>query len=251
MFFTSTRGVWTANHEFPTYHLQDPFVVQLGDEWTLGGVKVYFGSPDEEKITGWKTVLYGGKSLHHLDLLASGPWNMKDIRLIGLPDGTIGVFSRPTGIEGRRAVIGFTTIQSLEEFSEGQIMKANLFFDQFRNDEWGGANEIHLLKNGFLGVLGHIAYGDEAGVLHYHAMSFVVNPKTGEKSPVRIIATRSDFPQGPSKRPDLADVIFSGGIVRHSDRTATLYVGASDAEAYSLEIADPFVDFEDSGPIIA
>ena len=55
-----------------------------------------------------------------------------------------------------------------------------------------------------------------------------------------IIATRSDFPSGESKRPDLQDVIFSGGLLRLEDGTAWLYAGLSDAEAARVLIADPF-----------
>jgi hypothetical protein len=75
-------------------------------------------------------------------------------------------------------------------------------------------------------------------------MSFVLNPWTREKSPVQIIATRSDFPAEPAKRPDLVDVIFSGGLIRKANNRADLYVGASDAEAYYIEIADPFKAYE-------
>jgi len=39
-------------------------------------------------------------------------------------------------------------------------------------------------------------------------------------------------------------VIFPGGIERNSDKTATLFVGLSDAEAYSITIEDPFLEYE-------
>lgn len=244
VFFTCKDGVWVARHGFPKHSLQDPFIVRIEDEWIFGGVQVYFDHQDNKKITGWTTLLYRGRTIRDLQLAAAGPWNMKDIRLTGLSDGTVGIFSRPFGIEGKRAVIGFTTIQSFEEFSDTKISNAPLFSDQFPNDEWGGANEVQLLRNGLLGILGHIAYDDEVGDLHYYAMSFVVNPETRETSPVRIIAARSDFPEGPAKRPNLADVVFSGGIVRLANNRAMLYVGASDTEAHCIEIPDPFVEFE-------
>jgi len=244
IFFTCKENIWVANHEFPDHSLQDPFIVRINGEWIFGGVQVYFDPQDSQKVTGWKTLLYRGKAILDLKLAASGPWNMKDIRLVELADGRLGVFPRPFGIEGRTALIGFTTIPSFGDLSESEIIKAPLFRDQFPNNEWGGANEIHLLKNGFLGVLGHIAYKDDEGTLHYHAMSFVLNPNTREKSQLKIIATRTDFPDGPAKRPELTDVIFSGGIVRIEDNKAVLYVGASDAEAYYLEIPDPFSEFE-------
>lgn len=244
MFFTCKENVWVAVQEFPKFSLQDPFVAKINGEWIFGGVQVYFDLVHSKRITGWKTLLYRGKTIRNLQLAASGPWNMKDIRLAELADGTIGIFSRPLGIEGRTALIGFTTIHSFEDLSETKIVTAPLFRDQFPHNEWGGANEIHLLKNGLLGVLGHISYKDAAGNLHYYAMSFVVNPKTREKSQIKIIATRSDFPAGPAKRPELADVIFSGGIVRIANDRAVLYVGASDTEACLMEIPDPFTEFE-------
>lgn len=244
VFFTCTNNVWTPRSDLPKFQLQDPFITKIKGQWIIGGVELYFNSKQPRSIIGWRTVLHRGKTLHELSHAASGPWNMKDIRLIELSDGTIGVFSRPFGIDGTRAVIGFCVIQTFDELSEKAIINAPLFRDQFLKDEWGGANEIHLLKNGYLGVLGHISYSDEAGQLHYHAMSFVLNPWTREKSPVKIIATRSDFPEGPSKRPDLVDVIFSGGLVRKANNRAVLYVGASDAEAHYIDIADPFAEFE-------
>ncbi|WP_420851044.1 DUF1861 family protein [Paenibacillus alba] len=244
IFFTCRDEVWTPKLDLPKFQLQDPFITQIHGEWIFGGVELYFDSVTKRAIIGWKTVLYRGENLHELKHAASGPWNMKDIRLTALSDGRIGVFSRPFGIEGTRAVIGFSILDSFDDLSETAIIKAPLFRDQFLKDEWGGANEIHLLQNGYLGVLGHISYTDEEGRLHYHAMSFVLNPWTREKSPVKIIATRSDFPDGPAKRADLADVIFSGGLVRKACSLVDLYVGASDTEAHYMEIADPFTEYE-------
>jgi hypothetical protein len=244
VFFTKVDDVWVANTQFATHNLQDPFIVKINNEWIFGGVEVYFDPQQSNLITGWKTLLYRGTAIRNLQLATSGPWNMKDIRIVELADSSIGIFSRPYGIEGRTALIGFTTIPSFEDLSEAEIIHAPLFRDQFPDNEWGGANEIHLLKNGFLGVVGHIAYKDEGGNLHYHAMAFVVNPKTREKSQIKIIATRSDFPAGPAKQPYLVDVIFSGGIVRGDHNRAVLYVGVSDVEACYVDIPDPFTEFE-------
>lgn len=57
---------------------------------------------------------------------------------------------------------------------------------------------------------------------------------------MKILLRRSQLPPGASKRPDLADVLFSGGLVRGEGGTAVLYVGAGDAEAYRVSIPDPF-----------
>jgi len=57
---------------------------------------------------------------------------------------------------------------------------------------------------------------------------------------MEIIATRNEFPPTEAKRPDLQDVVFSGGLVRHGDGTATLYAGLSDARAGCITLPDPF-----------
>nr|WP_274648727.1 DUF1861 family protein [Paenibacillus humicola] len=57
----------------------------------------------------------------------------------------------------------------------------------------------------------------------------------------KIIAERMQFPSGPAKRPDLTDVIFSGGLIRLPDGQAVLYCGISDTEAHRMIIPDPFV----------
>jgi len=100
------------------------------------------------------------------------------------------------------------------------------------------------LANGWIGVLGHIACFDGEGNRHYYPMVFVFNPDTLEFSEMEIIATRSDFLAGPAKRSDLADVVFSGGLIRKPDGTAELYAGTSDAEAQKITMADPFGKFE-------
>jgi hypothetical protein len=95
-----------------------------------------------------------------------------------------------------------------------------------------------------LAVLGHIGCYDDLRNRHYYPLIFVVDPETGAHSDMELIAVRSKFLSGKAKRPDLVDVVFSGGLVRKSDGTAELYVGVSDAEAHRIMITDPFRKFE-------
>lgn len=154
------------------------------------------------------------------------------------------MLTRPLGLPGARAAIGYTCLATLDDLDADAIAGATLFRDQFLPDEWGGANEAHLLANGLVGVLGHVAWMEAGDIRHYAAMSFALRPETGEKTPLTIIATRSDFPPGPAKRLDLQDVIFSGGLVRQHDASAWLYTGISDAETHRLRIPDPFLAYE-------
>ena len=78
---------------------------------------------------------------------------------------------------------------------------------------------------------------------HYYAMAFAFNPLTKEVSPIKLIATRKNFKPGESKRKDINDVIFSGGLKRLNDGTAVLYAGVSDIEAHKILIEDPFLEY--------
>lgn len=243
-FFTFSDEVWIPRAHTHTYNLQDPCVTRIKGELIVGGVEVITAGDDPQKIVSWVTQFYRGYRIDSMQHFSSGPAMMKDIRLIELQDGRIGVLTRPQGERGGRGKIGFTIIDSLEELNEQTFLEAEIFQDQFVPEEWGGANEAHLLKNGHVGVLGHIACFDHKGKKHYYSMVFSLNPGTFETTPIKIIAARSDFPIGPGKRPDLQDVIFSGGLVRGEQGRAVLSVGVSDAEAYRIEIPDPFTEYE-------
>jgi hypothetical protein len=243
-FFSRSNKVWTPRQHTPTYNLQDPFIAKIYGELIFGGVEVITSSNDPNHIVSWVTQFYRGKNIDSLRHFAAGPDMMKDIRLIELTDKRIGVFTRPQGTIGGRGQIGFLILQSLDELNSENLSRSHIFNDQFIKEEWGGVNEAQLLENGWVGVLGHIACMDNQSHKHYYSIVFAMNPDTCEKSPLKIIAIRNDFPPGPEKRHGLKDVIFSGGLRRLGYGRAELSVGVSDAEAYRIEIPDPFDEYE-------
>jgi hypothetical protein len=222
--------------------LQDPCVTWAGNELVLGGVR--FPVPMEQDSYGYAMDFYRGSSLEGLRHFLRGPPGMKDIRFKQLSDGQVAIFSRPQGAVGGRGEIGFTIAPSWDAITAEMIAAAPLFKGQLLKEEWGGANEAHQLANGHLGVLGHISCFDDQGNRHYYPMAFAVDPRTRQPSAIRIIARRTFFPPGPSKRPDLVDVVFSGGMVRNADGTANLYAGTSDTAAAVVKLPDPFLQFE-------
>ncbi|OME45363.1 hypothetical protein BSK59_32715 [Paenibacillus odorifer] len=244
VFFRQEQDVWVPHPDYPSYELQDPFFTLINGELIFGGVRVIPDPLYPEHIVSWVTQFYRGKDIASLRAFLKGPYHMKDLRLIELADGEIGVLTRPQGLKGGRGSIGFYKARSLADITREDIEAAPLFENQFALEEWGGANEPHLLADGRIGVLGHIASFDGSGQRHYYAVTFAFDPDTLERTPLKIIARRSDFPEGDSKRADLVDVIFSGGLVRKTGGLAELYVGASDAEAYRIEISDPFLEYE-------
>ncbi|PZD97010.1 hypothetical protein DNH61_05025 [Paenibacillus sambharensis] len=243
MFFAQQEQVWAPKHELPVFHLQDPFITRVGGELIMGGVQTYPNPEDENRLM-WRTVLYRGQRVSELRPFFTGPDGMKDLRLVELEDGGIGVFTRPQGIKGGRGKIGFARTASLEELTMELIAEAPLLEEQFTDAEWGGVNEAQMLSNGLIGVLGHIARFDEGNNRHYYPMIFVLDPDTGWYSDIELIAVRNNFLPGPAKREDLHNVVFSGGLVRNPDGTAVLYAGISDAEAHTMTIPDPFQRFE-------
>ena len=231
--------------ELTFQNLQDPFVTVVHGELILGGVQIVCDPLHPERIFSWHTLFYRGKRLEDLTLFAEGPSHMKDIRLAELRDGRIGVFTRPQGLRGGLGRIGFLAVDRLEDINEDSLLQAHIFDTHFLPEEWGGANEIHPLAGGRLGVVGHIACRDAQGRLHYQAMTFVLDPQTLAHTPVRLLARRADLYAGPeAKRPDLVDVLFTGGLVRHGDGSATLYTGVSDCMAFRAEVDDPFASEE-------
>lgn len=224
--------------------MQDPFVTTIGGELVLGGVQIVTHPLDSRRIISWQTLFFHGKTLPEMKLLAVGPSCMKDIRLCETADGRIAVFSRPQGKKGGLGRIGFTVLDRLKDLCADTILGAEIDHSFFIPKEWGGVNDVHLLKNGLLGVAGHIACRTEEG-LHYQAMAFALDPETGRHDVLRLLACRADISgSAESKRPDLMDVLFTGGLIRKGDGTAELYTGVSDCEAWKAEIPDPFARYE-------
>lgn len=228
---------WVRCRDFSPLSLQDPFFAVINGEFVLGGVEVFYACEDDEHLS-WRTAFYRGHSISELRRFSQGPEMMKDIRICALPDGRILALTRPNG------KIGYAVLDRLEDLNANTLEKAPLLADHFVAGQWGGGNELHVLKNGKVGVLSHIARFDERGDRHYYSSAFGLDPGTGVCTPMKIIACRDDFLPGPAKRPDLTDVIFSGGLIRNSDGSAILYCGVSDAGAQSLQIPDPFLEME-------
>ena len=237
-FFEARGDAWHLIADAPSFQLQDPFFTFIGKELVFGGVEIF----EEAGRLSWRTAFYRGSDIFGLRPFFCGPRGMKDIRLVELPDGGIGVFTRPQGAVGGRGTIGYTEAPSLDELSIALIEQAPLLEGMFHPLDWGGANEAHRLPNGEIGVLSHVAHfenDDSDSNRHYYASAFVFDPRSRTFRDFKIIAGRAALTPGAAKRSDLVDVVFSSGLV-FGDGKVVLYAGASDAAAHWLEIADPF-----------
>lgn len=265
---------WVQDEEMPVFPgLQDPFHCGVVDGFQIfGGVKI---KTKEDGELEWRTVFYKYKSsmkeLRNADgtlvePFCTGPLGMKDIRILQLhydeehPEkNRIAVFTRPQhgkGNFGGPGRIGYFEINNLSQL-EGELEAhdhdseenvASLIDGMFVEREWGGVNQLHKLRDGRIGVIGHIARIDEDtasknyGVKDYFATAFVFDPATRTFSDLKVIATAEDFPKVEGTKQNIGSVVFSGGIKRLGNGRAIFYCGVRDVEAGYLPIEDPFGD---------
>ena len=245
LFEKTGEDSYNAVYNHMIYPLEDPFISIVQGEFVLGGTHVRKRVGNLDTYYGY---FYRGKDINDLNYFTTGPDYMKDIRLVDLRDGRIGVFSRPRNDEitkkyGSGSMIGFTTIRSLDELTDDVIFNAEPVMGIFGKDEWGGCNQPILLENGNIGVIGHQSYNEqtENGNLSvYVNIAFELNPDKNECCGTRVIGTRSCYPDGPAKRPGLIDCTFTSGIVSRTDGKADLYGGMSDISEGRIVIDYPF-----------
>ncbi|WP_251206659.1 DUF1861 family protein [Acetatifactor aquisgranensis] len=245
LFSKKAEDIWEIVPESFVYQLEDPFVAKVQNEFVLGGTRVDYS---RGKLAGFCGVFYKGKDPFHLRYYTTGPKNMKDIRMVELKDGRLGVFSRPRGEHVRQAygsesVIGFTVIKDISELDDKVVEQARIVDGFFGKDEWGGCNQCFLLEDGSVGVIGHRCYLEEQNGISqqvYLNIAFVFNPDTYLVSDAKIIGTRRSYPDWPAKKPNLADCAFSSGIRLREDGRADLYSGIGDTAEGRIVIEDPF-----------
>lgn len=246
--------------------LQDPFYCGIIDGYHIfGGVQVYdvARTPD----LGYRNVFYRYRN-SFTELVnqneeicgpfAVGPEKMKDIQLIQIEKGRIGVFTRPQGPYGRfggRGRIGYFEIESLDTLESAladynrQKDPETLIQGLFIDEEWGGTNELFNLPDGRIGVLGHIAgfgektyiaaNGEKEAKKDYYPITFIFDPEDKFVSDVQIIATAEQFPPVEVKKDDLGSVFYPCGLVGLGNGYAWLYGGIGDRKAVRILIKDP------------
>lgn len=246
MLFEKTGGdEYALVKDHMIYQLEDPYIAVIGNELTLGGTHVRKRSG---KIDTYYGYFYRGCDINDLVYFTTGPDEMKDIRLVDMKDGRIGVFSRPRNDEilekyGSASMIGFTVIRDLNDLTDEVILNAKPIEGIFDKGEWGGCNQAYMLQNGNIGIIGHQSYADETGeekLAVYLNVSFEFNPDTFEVSNKKVIGTRMCYPEGPAKLPYLADCTFTSGIVVRGDGKADLYGGLGDTAEGRIVIDYPF-----------
>jgi hypothetical protein len=246
LFEETKKDEWTLVPESMMYQLEDPYISIIDRQLVLGGTHVRMKG---NKLDTYYGYFYRGTELEDLRYFTTGPDYMKDIRLVELEDGTIGVFSRPRNEEilkkhGSESMMGFLMINSLDELTADLIENAPFIEGLFEDGEWGGCNQAYLLDSRKIGIIGHLSYSyaDSMGVKQsaYMNMSFVFDPGTRAVNNYKIIGTRDCYLEGPAKMPHLVDCAFTSGIVMRSDGKVDLYSGLGDCNQGRITIDNPF-----------
>ena len=245
LFERTGEDTYTLVPDSMIYQLEDPYITEVDGQFVLGGTHVRLKQGQIDTYYGY---FYKGTDIHDLFYFTTGPDYMKDIRLVQMSGNKIGVFSRPRSEEirakyGSESIIGFTTINSLDELRSDVIECAPVIEGLFAKDEWGGCNQCYYLDSGYIGVIGHKCYKemrDGIELLVYVNIAFVVDPDAQKCLNTKIIATRSCFPDYPAKKSDLTDCVFASGIVMRSDGKADLYSGLGDTAEGRAVIDYPF-----------
>ena len=246
LFEQTGRDDWTLVPDSMIYTLEDPYIQFFGSELVMGGTSV---QKQAGKVSNYFGYFFRGTKLEELRYFTTGPDRMKDIRLVPLKDGRIGVFSRPRGPEieaqyGSGAVVGFAVIGDLNELTEEVIANAPVIGNLFGAGEWGGCNQCYLLKDGRIGVIGHKCYEDQddrgGRLAVYLNVAFIFDPETHTATAPKVIATRKSYPDRPAKLPELRDCAFTSGIVLREDGKADLYSGIGDTHEGRVTIDHPF-----------
>lgn len=250
LFEMTSPNHWQLVPQAMIYPLEDPFFTRIKGELVLGGVHVQYS---RGQLDTYRTYFLRGKSIEDLRYFTTGPDFMKDIRLIELPDGRIGIFSRPRDAAvlaqyGCESQIGFTSIDSLDELDAAGIAHAPYIPGFFEPGEWGGCNQAVNLRSGLIGIIGHLSYNygqpiDGHEQQAYLNVAWVFDPVKHELLCRKIIGTRNCYPASPAKEPWLTDVAFTSGIVPCGNGKVALYSGLGDAAVGKIVIPDPFAQY--------
>ncbi|MCL1988201.1 MAG: DUF1861 family protein [Firmicutes bacterium] len=239
----------TAKDEFSLvkdsmiYQLEDPYICKVDNQLILGGTHVRYQMGKVDTVYGY---FYKGTNLEDMHYFTTGPEDMKDIRLLQLPSG-IGVFSRPRNAHiekehGSASIVGFTIIDNINLLSAEIIGNAKKIDGMFSTGEWGGCNQCYLLNSGLIGIIGHKSFA-QSDLSVYVNVAFVFDPKAHKLVDEKIIATRSSFPQGAAKKPNLTDCAFPAGIFIRDDDKLDLYSGLGDTLVGRAVIDNPFSEY--------
>ncbi|KAG5510779.1 hypothetical protein GH5_07004 [Leishmania sp. Ghana 2012 LV757] len=238
LFEETGKDEYTLVPDQRTYQLEDPFVAKAQGRMFFGGTHTIKSGGD---VAGYYCDFYCGMP-QALTYYTTGPDLMKGIRIVQLADSTIGIFSCKKTESS--CLIGFRTVNSLEEIKRETIADAQPINHAPFLDAWGSVSQPYLLSSGNVGCICHHGNLDKGANGEQPSVdcitSFVYDPTTNSTNHFRLLGTKGCFPDCPSKAPRVADCVFASGIVMRDDGKCDLYSGLGDTHEGRITIDYPF-----------
>lgn len=196
-----------------------------------------------EVINYWAELFAINGDLNHIEQVAKGPEKSKLLHLIQTGPEEIDGFIRMQGGEFGRGKICHFQIREMDDLQNvlDNIGAQTEIIDIFDKDEWGGFNDLHLLPDGRVDVLGHIArlVKDEKDQdkKEYYVFSAIFDPKTNLVSELKIILSRGDLPvEAEPKKPEVENVLYPNNSVLEDDKRH-IYTSISDSKQVVATVA--------------
>lgn len=258
-------GQWRIDPKMAPFDmLEDPFIFYVEEKGiqkvVLGGVRARM----HHKALTVQTEFYKGDTLENLERISFAVvHNMKDVRLLQLPDNRFLLCRRPHGDKYKRGRIALHVLDSLDDLTDVDMteLPTLAMLDSCQDAlDWVGVNNAYILKDNegraWLGLLGHIALEDKDKMLHYAACTYKISLQDLLDNQIhkicpQIIATRACFEAGPSKAETISDIVFPGHLEHVDQYTYRLWVGLSDTRIGVIELEDPFRLKQDTAPVVA
>lgn len=237
------NGIYQPVHQLERLRLEDPSVVRIQGKNILIGAEVWPDrTPENPHGTNYCNVFYEIiGNFEEYKPIGRGPSRMKGIKLIDLGEDGIGVMSRPHIDEKKRGVLAFQVINNCDDLNPEKLLNGNIITNQVPDGNWVGVNEMYLLPNGKIGVLGHVAYEDRILGKQYAAMVFQYDWRTHLATPIKVIATADDFPESESKTSAHNGVIYPCSLKFDFNAPfATLLASLRDARYAGKRIFNPW-----------
>lgn len=245
----------------PYYLGEFPDLVSGGIYHVIGGVKITV-DPSTRKITDWQDHFFRYRS--NLEEVfengapkpfATGVRRAKDTRFVWLPgreseEKQIAVCPRPQGRFGGIGRIGYFKTDNLETLQndiEAYFMledESTLISDLLEEDEWGGVNQMMVQRDGSILLIGHRARRTGSNGTErrkYRPFAAMLDPDSGQLigAVKELDVVPDEFPSVVAKRPELEDVIFSGGIMLdNDDPDRVVFIGGAKDASVVLKVID-------------
>ena len=238
LFKETAPDVFEHVYDSTKHRIEDPYIAIINGEMIFGGTQVI---KSKGKPISYHASFFRGTDPDDLLYFTVGPKDMKDIRLVQMPDG-IGVFSRPEGY------VGFTIIKDISELDDKVISEAPMT-DFVTEGGYGGVNQCYYLESGMIGIIGHMVYPKTNAIGQtervYINTAAIFDPKERKTLERKVIGTRRCYPASDHIRMSptgilLDDTAFTSGIVMREDGKVDLYSGLSDALEGRVTIDYPF-----------